>query len=155
MKRAALLASAFGLSVALAFVVMLTGAMPCGCDSEGAPSSEGGAASPAESPAVPATGGDARPARDLPRLLDLGSKTCIPCKMMAPILEELKEDYRGRLVVEFVDVRERPEVAQQHGISVIPTQIFFDPDGKELWRHEGFLGKEDILAKWKELGYDF
>ena len=155
MKRVALLASAFGLPVALTFVVMLTGAMPCGCDSDAAPSAEAGAASSTEPPAAPTTGKPAKPAGGIPRLLDLGSKECIPCKMMAPILEELKEDYRDRLIVEFVDVREKPDVAQQHGISVIPTQIFFAPDGKELWRHEGFLGKEDILAKWKELGYDF
>lgn len=96
-------------------------------------------------------------AAGVPKLLDLGSKSCIPCKMMAPILEELKEDYAGTFDVEFIDVGERENAAKakQYGIQMIPTQIFFDKDGKELWRHEGFLGKEDILAKWKELGYEF
>ena len=96
-----------------------------------------------------------QPVVGLPRLLDLGAKTCIPCKMMAPILEELKKEYDGRLGVEFIDVWENAEAGGQHGVNLIPTQIFFDASGKELWRHEGFISKEDILGKWKELGYDF
>jgi len=94
------------------------------------------------------------PAAGLPRLLDLGSTTCIPCKMMAPILEELKKEYAGRLQVEFVDVMANPDAATPYKISLIPTQIFFDASGKERFRHEGFFAKEDILAKWKELGVD-
>ncbi|MCX5671004.1 MAG: thioredoxin family protein [Planctomycetota bacterium] len=95
-----------------------------------------------------------QPAAGLPRLLDLGSTTCIPCKMMAPILEELKKDYEGRLQVEFVDVMANPDAATPYKISLIPTQVFFDASGKERFRHEGFFSKEDILAKWKELGVD-
>ena len=96
-------------------------------------------------------------AKKLPKFLDLGSKQCIPCKRMAPILEELKRDYAGKFTVEFIDVwlKENAKAAKIHKIQSIPTQIFFGPAGKELWRHEGFLGKDAILAKWKELGYDF
>lgn len=90
----------------------------------------------------------------LPRLLDLGADQCIPCKMMAPILEELKKEYVGRLVVEFVDVWKNSAEAERYGIKLIPTQIFFDARGKELFRHEGFISKEDILGKWKELGIE-
>jgi len=89
----------------------------------------------------------------LPRLLDLGADKCVPCKMMAPILEELKQDYAGVLNVEFVDVWKDPAAAQPYGIRVIPTQIFFATDGTELFRHEGYFSREDILAKWRELGY--
>jgi thioredoxin 1 len=88
----------------------------------------------------------------LPRLVDLGATKCIPCKMMAPILEELKKTYVGRMDVQFIDVWENPDAGKKYGINVIPTQIFFDATGKELFRHEGFFGKDDILAKWKELG---
>ncbi len=93
----------------------------------------------------------------LPKLLDLGAKKCIPCKMMAPILDELAKEYAGGMDVEFIDVwqKENAERAQKYNIQAIPTQIFFDADGKELWRHEGFISKEDIFKKWKELGYDF
>lgn len=89
----------------------------------------------------------------LPKLVDLGAGKCIPCKMMAPILEDLKKTHAGKFEVQFIDVWQNPEPGQQYGIRVIPTQIFFAPDGKELFRHEGFFGKEDILAKWKELGF--
>jgi len=88
----------------------------------------------------------------LPRLVDLGAGKCIPCKMMAPILEDLKKTYAGKLDVQFIDVWENPDAGKKYGINVIPTQIFYDADGKELFRHEGFLGKEDILSKWKEFG---
>lgn len=93
----------------------------------------------------------------IPKLLDLGSKECVPCKMMAPILEDLKQEYAGKFEVEFVDVglKENLPSAQQHRVTLIPTQIFSDGQGKELWRHEGFLSRENILAKWKELGFDF
>lgn len=94
--------------------------------------------------------GDA--AKGLPRLVDLGADKCIPCKMMAPILEELKGEYEGKLIVEFIDVWNNPDEVPKYGIKLIPTQIFFDASGEELFRHEGFFSKEDILAKWKELG---
>lgn len=90
--------------------------------------------------------------KKLPRLVDLGADKCIPCKMMAPILEELKQDYAGTINVEFIDVWKTPEKAKEYGITIIPTQIFFDASGKELFRHEGFFSKEDILGKWKEFG---
>jgi len=93
-------------------------------------------------------------ASGLPRLVDLGSVTCIPCKMMAPVLEELRKEYTGRLSVEFYDIVQSPDVAKRYGMRVMPTQIFFDASGKELFRHEGFISKDDILAKWKELGVD-
>jgi thioredoxin 1 len=88
----------------------------------------------------------------LPKLLDLGAGRCIPCKMMAPILEEMKKDYAGALEVEFIDVWKNPEAGKQYGIEVIPMQIFYDAAGKELFRHIGFYAKADILAKWQELG---
>ena len=90
----------------------------------------------------------------MPRLVDLGAGKCIPCKKMAPILEELKKEYAGRMEVEFIDVWKNPDAGKAYGIEMIPTQIFYDASGKELVRHTGFFGKEDILAKWKELGVE-
>jgi thioredoxin 1 len=106
---------------------------------------QGGSASSAAPPA-------SRTAVGLPRLVDLGSTTCIPCKMMAPVLDELGREYAGRLRVEFINVNENPEAAKSFGIKLIPTQVFIDASGKELFRHEGFLAKADILAQWKALG---
>ena len=82
----------------------------------------------------------------LPRLVDLGADKCIPCKMMAPILEDLKIEYAEKMDVQFIDVWKNPAPGKEYGIRVIPTQIFFDASGKELFRHEGFISKEDILA---------
>ena len=90
----------------------------------------------------------------LPRLVDLGADKCIPCIMMAPILEELKKEYAGTFNVEFIDVWKNSDAGRKYGIRMIPTQIFFDTAGKELFRHEGFFAREDILSKWKELGVD-
>jgi len=90
----------------------------------------------------------------LPRLVDLGADKCIPCKKMAPILEELKKEYAGRMQVDFIDVWKNPDAGKAFGVEVIPTQIFYDASGKETFRHVGFFAKEDILAKWKELGVD-
>ncbi len=97
--------------------------------------------------------GAATPAqKPLPRLIDLGAGKCASCKMMTSILDELKTTYTGKLEVVFIDVWENQQAGQQYGIRMIPTQIFYDAEGKELFRHEGFFAKDDILAKWKELG---
>ncbi len=92
------------------------------------------------------------PGIKFPALVDVGAKQCIPCKMMAPILEELKAEYAGRLRVEFIDVQIDPDTATKLGVRGIPTQIFYDASGKELYRHMGYISKEDILAAFKKLG---
>ena len=92
--------------------------------------------------------------RGIPKLVDLGRTFCIPCKKMAPILAELKREYAGRLDVEFIDVGENPDAARKYGIRLIPTQLFLDASGKELFRHEGFMSRDDILAQWRKLGVD-
>jgi thioredoxin 1 len=91
----------------------------------------------------------------LPRLLELGADKCIPCKQMAPILADLKTTFAGQLEVDFIDVWKNPDAGGEYGVRVIPLQIFFDANGKELFRHEGFYAKDDILAKWRDLGYEF
>ncbi len=90
--------------------------------------------------------------KKLPKMVDLGRNTCIPCKMMAPILDELKKEYEGRAIIEVIDLREDMDAARRYRIRVIPTQIFFDADGKEVWRHEGYMPKDQIVAKLAELG---
>jgi thioredoxin 1 len=94
-------------------------------------------------------------ADSLPVLVDLGADRCVPCKMMAPILEELKKEYKGKFDIVFYDVWKDPAPAEKYRIHGIPTQIFLDDTGKELYRHAGYFSKEQILKKWKELGYDF
>jgi thioredoxin 1 len=88
----------------------------------------------------------------LPRLVDLGADRCAACKQMAPILAELKLEYAGRATIEFIDVWKNPEAGKAYGVRIIPTQIFYDREGREVWRHEGFLPREQIIARLKELG---
>ena len=92
------------------------------------------------------------PVKGMVTMIDLGAKTCIPCKMMAPILVKLEKEYAGKAAVVFLDVREDPAPAKRFGIRAIPTQIFFDKAGKEVYRHEGFLGEEEIVRRFKDMG---
>lgn len=97
---------------------------------------------------------NAEEVKALPGLVDLGAGKCIPCKMMAPILEAIKKEYAGIFNVEFIDVWENPDAGKKYNVRIIPTQIFFNAAGEELFRHEGFFSREDILTKWKELNID-
>jgi len=84
--------------------------------------------------------------------VDLGANKCIPCKMMAPIIEELKREYAGRASIVFIDVWEHNEQVARFGIRAIPTQIFYDKTGREVERHVGFLDKKSIVATFEKLG---
>jgi thioredoxin 1 len=86
----------------------------------------------------------------LPRLVDLGADKCIPCKKLAPILEEVRREYQGKLTVEVIDVWKNPAAGRPYNIRLIPTQILYDRDGEEVWRHEGFISKEDLKALFAE-----
>jgi thioredoxin 1 len=90
----------------------------------------------------------------LPRLVDLGAGECIPCRKMAPIIDELQKELAGKLDVAFIDVWKDPDAGDKYAIKLIPTQIFYSAAGKELFRHEGFFSREDILAKWHEFGVE-
>jgi len=87
-----------------------------------------------------------------PAVLDLGARTCIPCKKMAPILESLSAEYRNRASVLFVDVHEGQALAERFRIQMIPTQIFFNAQGKEVKRHVGFMEKSEIVKELKAAG---
>ena len=90
-----------------------------------------------------------------PRLVDVGADACVPCKLMAPILDELRREYAGRMDVVFVDVWKNPGAGRPYGVYAIPTQIFYDASGRELARHQGFISKADILETWRTLGFEF
>ena len=85
-------------------------------------------------------------------MVDLGAHKCIPCKMMAPIIEELQKEYAGRASIIFIDVWENKDQAQRFGIKGIPTQIFYDKDGKEVTRHLGYMDKNSIVSLFGKLG---
>ena len=89
---------------------------------------------------------------DLPTLAEFGRGICVPCKAMKPILEELANEYSGKLNVVIVEIDDHMEQAREYEIMAIPTQIFFDSSGREITRHMGFYAKDDIIAQLKEIG---
>jgi thioredoxin len=92
------------------------------------------------------------PVKGMVTMVDLGADKCIPCKMMAPILEKVRKDFEGRAAIVFLDVWKDSSHGRRFGIRAIPTQIFFDTEGQEVFRHTGFLDEKSIVAKLYELG---
>ena len=77
--------------------------------------------------------------------VELGSESCIPCKLMKPVMAEVEKEYGSKIAVIFHDVNKDRQKASQYKIRVIPTQVFLDKKGKEFYRHEGFFPKEEIV----------
>jgi len=84
--------------------------------------------------------------------IELGADKCIPCKAMQPVMHEIAQMYKGTIQVVFYDVWKTPDYAKEYGIKMIPTQVFFDKTGDEIFRHVGFFAKDDILKMLKEKG---
>ncbi|MDD5258878.1 MAG: thioredoxin family protein [bacterium] len=86
--------------------------------------------------------------------IELGSVKCVPCKMMQPIMDDIKKEYQGQVEVVFYDVwtaAGRP-YGEKYQIRAIPTQVFLDKDGKEYSRHVGFFPKEELVKILKQQG---
>lgn len=66
----------------------------------------------------------------LPIIIDFGADYCQPCKEMAPILEEINREMRGKAIIKFVDTEKYYSIAENYPLRVIPTQVFYDEDGK-------------------------
>ena len=132
---------------ALVLTIFLTACS--GETADSAPSAQPKGSAPTTSAAPPE---GELPVKGMVTMIDLGADKCFPCKMMAPIIEEVKNEYRDRAAVVFLDVWKDPTPARRFGIRAIPTQIFFDPTGREVYRHEGFLSKEAIKDIFARLG---
>ena len=91
-------------------------------------------------------------ASGFPTLLELGAKRCPPCRRMMPILDGLKAKYADKFHVTYIDVDKNPGAGAKYGVRSIPTQIFYDKEGIELFRHVGFYSKKDILDAWEQCG---
>lgn len=92
------------------------------------------------------------PVKGMVTMIDLGAKKCVPGKMMAPIMEKMEKAYKGKAAIVFIDVWENGEPARRFGIRAIPTQIFFNREGKEVYRHVGFMNEEAIVAQLQKMG---
>ncbi|MBI5578392.1 MAG: thioredoxin fold domain-containing protein [Deltaproteobacteria bacterium] len=94
------------------------------------------------------------PVKGMVTMIDLGATECVPCKMMAPILEKLKKTYEGKAAIIFIDVWKNSDPARRYGIRAIPTQIFFDAGGREVHRHVGFMSEKNIIEQLTRMGVD-
>jgi thioredoxin 1 len=92
------------------------------------------------------------PVKGMVTMVDLGATGCIPCNIMSGILDSLQKKYKGRAAIYFINIRKHPEQGNKFGISVIPTQIFYDKNGKEVYRHEGVMLEGAAIAKFESLG---
>ncbi len=82
--------------------------------------------------------------------IELGADKCIPCKAMQPVMQEIAEEFKSTIQVVFYDVWKTPDFAKEYGVKMIPTQVFINTEGKEIFRHVGFFAKEDIVRMLKE-----
>lgn len=92
------------------------------------------------------------PVKGMVTMLDLGADKCVPCKMMAPIIAKIEKTYDGKAAIVFIDVWKHKEQAGRFGIRAIPTQIFYDEKGDEVYRHVGFMGEQDIVNQLNKMG---
>lgn len=92
------------------------------------------------------------PVKDMVTMVDFGAPFCPPCKAMSPFLEKLEKDYKGRAAIVILDVGKAPELCERFGITEIPTQIFYNKQGKEVHRHTGFMREEAIVKQLKKMG---
>ena len=94
------------------------------------------------------------PVKGMVTMIDLGADKCIPCKMMAPIMAKMEKRYEGKAAIVFIDVWKHNEQARRFSIRAIPTQIFYNENGKEVYRHVGFMNEKAIVNQLKKMGVD-
>jgi thioredoxin 1 len=94
------------------------------------------------------------PAKGMVTMIDLGATECVPCKMMAPIMAKMEKQYEGKAAIMFIDVWKHKEQARRFGIRAIPTQIFFNENGEEVFRNVGFMSETAIINQLKKMGVE-
>lgn len=140
--------------VSFLFALLLTGTLfLASCDSAEAPKGSVFETEPAASSQTTGAPGATETAQQndiqvpvpgMVTMVDLGAESCMPCRMMAPVLDKVARDYRDRAAVVYIDLARHPGQSQRFGIRAMPTQIFYDKTGREIGRHEGFMDRAAI-----------
>ena len=94
------------------------------------------------------------PVKGMVTMIDLGATECVPCKMMAPIMEKMEKKYQGKAAIVFIDVWKNRDQASRFGIRAIPTQVFYDATGREVSRHVGFMSESAIVEQLTKMGVE-
>ncbi len=92
------------------------------------------------------------PVKGMVTMVDLGAASCIPCKMMAPILDKLENFYKGKAAIIYIDLRYHLDAPQHFGVRPFPTPVGMDKSGQEKFRHVGFMSEEDIVKQLISMG---
>lgn len=87
-----------------------------------------------------------------PVLVDFGSNSCTPCRQMRPILKEIKEEKTGEVEVIVIDVYKHQDLSREYRVQVVPTLVFFDGTGKEVFRTQGFMPKAALMEHLAKVG---
>ncbi|MGM0665325.1 MAG: thioredoxin domain-containing protein [Thermodesulfobacteriota bacterium] len=87
-----------------------------------------------------------------PVLVDFGSNSCLPCRKLRPILDEIKKEKGGQVEVLVIDVNKHQGLSREYKVRVIPTLVFFDAGGKEVFRTQGFMSKAALLEHLAKVG---
>ncbi len=82
--------------------------------------------------------------KEKPVLVDFYATWCGPCKMLSPILKQVKDSLGERVSIITIDVDKNTEIAQSYQVRGVPTMMLFQ-NGKQLWRQSGVLSKEEII----------
>jgi len=93
-------------------------------------------------------------AGNLPRLLQVISPDCHACRFVQSELNSLRALDAGRLDIDTLNIAKNPDEARRLNVHMVPTLIFFDIHGREMFRHLGEWSAEEIRHKWRELGLE-
>ncbi len=93
------------------------------------------------------------PAAGLPRMVEIGSDSCATCIAMQQVVADLRTHHAGRLEVVSINLRQYPEQVQVWRVKFIPTQVFLDGQGRELYRHVGYLPRPAVEERFAALGF--
>jgi thioredoxin 1 len=93
------------------------------------------------------------PSRPLPTILEFDRKFCPDCRKVELIIQGVKSGYPGQFSVRQLYIDEQDYLFRQYRVAIVPTQVFLDPDGREVFRHQGVFPREQLVQKLRELKF--